>query len=248
MRWWKVVAGRGTVASIPNMRTGARLVGLILLLAAAVVGQEVAPPASAIDPQVAALAAARAKYVYVAGVFRWFTEDIDGANPPRERQGDFAVVRATGSSAAMYNVFTCDLQKADMHRWCSDGTTRWQIEQTIEGEAPSRRQFKPGIADVDRDRVVACVLLDLPTLSKEFTIVRTADHAGDRLVFTPRDAALAGDLAAMTVVLVDGVPTTVIIDDTHNTRIRLVITKLEQAEEVPKDLNELIFRPVPKGM
>lgn len=198
------------------------------------------PPTS--DPQVAALVTAWAKYIYLDGTFRWLTSTGDEA--PRERQGDFAVVRGGARGPTMYNVFSCDLDKGDVHRWCSDGVDRWQIEQAIEGEKPDVRQFKPGIPDVDRDRVVACILLDLPVLAREFKMALT----GDRLVFTPRDPAQAGDLASMTVVLAAGVPTEVIIDDTKNTRIRLVITNLKRLEELPNPLNELLFRPVPKNL
>lgn len=249
------VAGGGTGGSIPVMRIGARLLALVCLspvllpvlspvgAGAGLWAQDVAP-VTGIDPQVTALAGERAKFVYLRGDFRWFTSQIDGEGTPKERQGDFAVVRGKPGQPAMYNVFTSDLERGDVHRWCSDGIDRWAIEQAIEGEPPTIRQFKPGVADVDRDRVVACVLLDVPALSKEFSIVRT----GERLVFIPRDPALAGDLSSMTVVLAAGVPTEVIIDDTHNTRIKLVIKKLEQLEAVPKDLNELLFRPVTKEL
>ncbi len=239
------------VPSIPHMRSGARLVVIIFLSALALMAPaahvvqaaEATAPATS-DPQVAALAAARAKYVYLEGVFRWFTSTTDSSEAPRERQGDFAVVRGSAGKPTMYNVFTSDLDKGDVHRWCSDGVDRWQIEQAIEGEKPDVRRFKPGVPDLDRDRVVACVLLDLPVLSKDFTIVLK----GDRLVFTPRDPVQSADLATMTVVLAHGVPTEVIIDDTHNTRIRLVITKLTQLEAMPNPLNELLFRPVPKNV
>ena len=237
------VAGEGTGGSIPTMRIGARLLALVCLSAVGLGAQDVAPTPG-IDPQVTALAAARAKFVYLRGDFRWITSQIDGEGTPKERHGDFAVVRGKPGQPTMYNVYTSDLERGDVHRWCSDGVDRWAIEQAIQGEDPTVRKFKPGLTDVDRDRVVACVLLDLPVLNKEFSIIRT----GDRMVFTPRDPALAGDLSSMTVVLSDGVPTEVIIDDTHNTRIKLVITKLDQLESVPTDLNELLFRPVPKAL
>lgn len=215
----------------------ARLAALLLVLGAGVPATEVPVPA-----EVQALADAQATIASLAGTFRWFTGTVDGSGEVRERMGEFHVVRRPGGAPSKYNVKLTDLDGADLHRWCSDGVKSFAIEQPIPEERPTVRELKPGAQDLDLDRIVACVLLDMPALTRDFAIQLVERDGVRRLVFVPATAELRQELVQVVVTLDGNEPREVLMDDPKGTRIRLLIKELAKDKEWP----ELLFNPVPK--
>lgn len=228
------------------MRIGARL-AVLSLSAWVTIGavEPVAPstpPVDSVSPvsaEVAALAAAQGTVMTLSGDFRWLTENIGGEI--HEKVGIFALQRGQDGAPTKYNVRISEADNSDVHRWCANGVGQWEIEQTVEDEPPTVRQVRPGMQDLDLNRVVACVLLDLPRLRQEFTIVLETTAAGRSLVFTPSTAALQEQLTRIVVILDGHEPHEVIIEDAHNARIRLVMKHLVTNGPVV----EAFFTPVP---
>lgn len=227
--------------SIPGMHTGARLAVLSCLVWVTVTAAEPTPVPPSISPEVTALAASQAKITTLIGDFRWLTGTVDGSGEVRERLGDFAVIRGKDGARNQYNVKLAAADGSDMHRWCSDGTDTFEIEQLVQDDPPQRRKLKPGAQDVELDRVVACVLLDLTTLSRDFTITLATVDGVRSLTFLPL-GALKEELTRIVVTLDGDDPKEVVIDDARNTRIRLVIQHLVKDKELPA----ILFRPIPK--
>ena len=186
-----------------------------------------------------ALATAQSTVMTLSGDFRWLTEN--GSGDIHEKVGVFSLQRGQNGAPTKYNVRISEADNSDVHRWCADGVGQWEIEQTVEDEPPTVRQVKPGMQDLDLNRVVACVLLDLPRLTPEFTIVLETTTAGRSLVFTPSTAALKEQLTRIVVILDGHEPREVIIEDAHNARIRLVMKRLV----TNKPVAEAFFTPVP---
>ena len=213
----------------------ARLAALLLVLGTGAVAVDV-------PVEVQALADAQAKTTSLAGTFRWFTGTVDGSGEVRERMGEFQVVRRPSGAPSKYNLKLTDLEGADVHRWCSDGVKSWAIEQPIPEELPTWRELRPGAHDLDLDRIVACVLMDMPVLTRDFSM-RFSDREGiRRLVFTPLSADLRQELVQVIVTLAGDDPREVLMDDTKGTRIRLVIKELAKDREWP----DIVFSPLPK--
>ncbi len=222
------------------MRIGARLA--VLSLSAWVTIGAAEPVVASMPPvsaEVAALAAAQSTVLTLSGDFRWLTENSSG--DIHEKVGVFSLQRGQNGAPTKYNVRIAEADNSDVHRWCADGVGQWEIEQTVEDEPPTVRQVKPGMQDVDLNRVVACVLLDLPRLRQEFTIVLETTAAGRSLVFTPSTAALKEQLTRIVVILDGHEPHEVIIEDAHNARIRLVMKRLVTNQPVA----EVFFNPLP---
>ena len=198
---------------------------------------EEVPPSEAVPAAVTALAAQQASVTSLRGAFRWLTLPADGRET-RERRGTFQVVRETAVSAQRFNVTTSDLDGADVHRWCSNGSERWEIEQQVPEEEPTKRKLERGAQQIDLDRIVACLLFDLPTLQRDFIMIIPADEPR-RILFVPRDEGLQRDLRQLEVVVVDDQPTAVVISEPSGSRIRLVITELKRNESIP----EIYFNP-----
>ena len=195
------------------------------------------PPSNEIPAAVTALAAQQATVTSLQGDFRWLTLPADGGEA-RERRGTFQVMRATVGSAQRFNVTTSDLDGADILRWCSNGTNHWEIEQQVPEEQPTKRKLERGEQRLDLDRIVACLLVDLPTLQRDFFMSIPADEPR-RILFVPRHEQLLRDLRQLEVVVVDNQPTSVDISEPDGSRIRLVITKLKRNESIP----EICFDP-----
>lgn len=210
----------------------ARLAALLLVLGAGIAAAE-APP------EVQALADAQATVTSLAGNFRWFTGTVDGSGEVRERKGEFQVVRRPGGAPSKYNLKLTDLEGADVHRWCSDGVKSWAIEQPIPEELPTWRELKPGAHDLDLDRIVACVLMDMAVLTRDFAMQLSEREGVRRLVFTPLSADLRQELVQVVVTLSGNDPREVLMDDAKGTRIRLVIKELARNEEFP----DILFNP-----
>ena len=198
---------------------------------------EEAPSVDPVPAAVAALAAQQASVTSLQGSFRWLTLPADGGEP-RERRGTFQVVRASAGLPQRFNVTTSDLDGADVHRWCSNGSERWEIEQQVPEEPPTKRKLERGAQQLDLDRIVACLLVDLPTLQRDFILSVPADES-HRILFIPRHEELQRDLRQLEVVVVDGQPSAVLISDPSGSRIRLVITELKRNEPIP----EIYFHP-----
>ncbi len=227
---------------IPIMYMRARLAVLSCCVWVMVNAAEVVPGAT-VSPAIVALAATQATFENLSGDFRWLTGTVDGSGEVREKIGTFAVQRGVAGAANKYNIKMSDADFSDMHRWCSDGVDRWEIEQIIIDEPPTKRLLKPGAQDLDLDRVVACVLLDLPRLTRDFTItLETAANGVRSLVFMPL-GQLKEQLARIVVILDGDDPKEVIVDDARNTRLRLVMLSLLKNQK----MNETIFRPAPKN-
>ena len=186
----------------------------------------------AIPPALQALADAQAGNAVLSGTFRWLTGSADGGEV-REKRGDFTVARGSAGVPARYNLKVADPDGSDLHRWCFDGQRRVQVERTVPGEDPTISDGRAGAAQLDLDRIVACVLLDLPTLQQDFSF--TVEPAGDgatRIVFTPTTLALREELSAIRVTLREGQPQEVQVDEARGTRIRLVILTLDHPATV----------------
>ena len=216
-------------------------------------GAEVPTPASSpspsaslaqVSPEVAALAAAQSLAMTLSGDFRWLTETVDGSGEIRERVGFFAIVRGKDGAPNKYNVRMSQKDNSDIHRWCSDGIGQWEVEQVVEDEPPTIRALKPGMQDMDLDRIIACVLLDLPRLTRDFSVTIEPLAKTRALIITPLTPAVKEQMTRMVVVLDGNDPHEVIIDDAHNVRIRLVLQKLVKDKELP----EAMFCPFPKDV
>jgi hypothetical protein len=186
---------------------------------------------------VATLAARHAETSSLQGAFRWLTLPADGGEV-RERRGTFQVVRAAAGLPQRFNVTTSDLDGADIHRWCANGSERWEIEQQVPEEEPLKRKLERGAQQFDLDRIVACLLVDVPALQRDFTMSVPVDEP-HRILFVPRHAELRQDLRQLEVVVVDEQPSAVVISEPNGSRIRLVITELKRNEPIP----EIYFHP-----
>jgi hypothetical protein len=185
-----------------------------------------------IPPALQTLADAQAQTQILSGTFRWLTGTVDGSGEVREKTGEFSVARGTAGAPHRYNLKVSDPDGSDLHRWCFDGVRRAQVERTVTGEEPTVSDARPGSQELDLDRIVACVLLDLQALAKDFSFA-VEDAAGSpRIVFTPLGAPLNEELTAIRVTLLNGQPHEIQIDEVHGTRIRLVILRLERPETV----------------
>ena len=195
-----------------------------------------------ISPEVAALATVQSTIMSLSGAFRWLTETVDGSGEIREKIGIFAIVRGKDGGPTKYNVRISQKDNSDIHRWCSDGVGQWEVEQVVEDEQPNIRDLKPGRHDMDLDRIIACVLLDLPRLTRDFSAVIETHEKVRALIFTPLTPAVKEQMSRIAVVLDGDDPHEVIIDDPHNVRVRLILQKLDKNKELP----EAMFCPVPK--
>ena len=203
-----------------------------------------APSPAQVSPEVEALAAAQSLVMTLSGDFRWLTETVDGSGEIRERVGFFAIVRGKDGARNKYNVRMSQKDNSDIHRWCSDGIGQWEVEQVVEDEPPTIRALKPGMQDMDLDRIIACVLLDLPRLTRDFSVAIEPFEKNRALIITPLTPAVKEQMTRMVVVLDGNDPHEVIIDDAHNVRIRLVLQKLVKDKELP----EAMFCPIPKDV
>jgi len=229
------------------MRIHARLAALSFCAWMTIGAAEVVtptPPAAQVSPEVAALAAVQGAVMTLSGDFRWLTETVDGSGEIREKVGFFAIVRGKNGTPTKYNVRIAQKDNSDIHRWCSDGVGQWEIEQVVEDEPPTIRALKPGMQDLDLDRIVACVLLDLPRLTRDFSVTIEPLEKTRALIITPLTPAVKEQMTRMVVVLDGNDPHEVIIDDAHNVRIRLVIQKLVKDKELPEGM----FCPIPKDV
>jgi outer membrane lipoprotein-sorting protein len=201
------------------MLTRARIPGLFLGLLSPFLGAA-EPPAD-----LAALAATQQGLATIQGTFTWTVLKEGGSTP---RLGEFAIDRSSGTTR--YHLRMAEADGANVLRLCFDGQRSWVVEQLVpETEPDVREQDSP-----DARRVVACILLDLPTLEREFTI----DYRPGVLALTPRDAALARTLASIRVTLEGADPTEVAIEDPQDGRIRITLGAVRRGEPVP----ELFFR------
>jgi hypothetical protein len=222
------------------MRSGARLAVLSLGLWVSVTAAEaVLPPPSTLSPEIAALAAVQGTVTTLSGDFTWMTENSSGGI--HEKVGIFALQRGVAGAASKYNVRIAEADGSDVHRWCSDGIQQWEIEQLVEDEPPTQRLVKPGTQDLNLDRIVACILLDVPRLSREFAMTLETTAAGRTLLFLPASAELKEQLTRIAVLLKGDEPREVLIEDARNARIRLVITRLVTNQP----LAAAFFNPVP---
>ena len=240
------VADVGTLVIIPAMRIHARLAALSLCAWMTIGAAEVlTTPASnpvQVSPEVTALAEVQSAVMSLSGDFRWLTETVDGSGEIREKIGIFAIVRGKDGAPTKYNVRISQKDNSDIHRWCSDGVGQWEIEQVVEDEQPTMRELKPGRQDLDLNRIIACVLLDLPRLTQDFSAVIETRGKVRALILTPLTPAVKEQMSRIAVVLDGNDPHEVIIDDPHNVRIRLILQKLDKNKELP----EAMFSPVPK--
>ena len=202
--------------------------------------ESVLPPPPALSPEVAALAAAQSTVTTMSGDFTWMTENSSGGI--HEKVGIFALQRGIAEAPSKYNVRIAEADNSDVHRWCSDGIQQWEIEQMVEDEPPTLRVVKPGTQDLDLERIVACILLDVPRLSREFTMTLETTAAGRTLLFMPATAGLKEQLTRIAVLLKGDEPREVIIEDAHSARIRLVITRLVTNQP----LAAAFFNPIPQ--
>lgn len=180
----------------------------------------------------------------LSGDFRWLTETADGSGEIREKVGIFAIVRGKDGAPTKYNVRISQKDNSDIHRWCSDGVGQWEIEQVVEDEPYTTRELKPGRQDMDLNRIIACVLLDLPRLTQDFSAAIETHDKVRTLILTPLTPAVKEQMTRMVVVLDGNDPHEVIIDDAHNVRIRLMLQKLVKDKELP----ETMFCPFPKDV
>jgi hypothetical protein len=222
------------------MHSGARLAVLFLGLWVGVTAAEsLLPPPPEPGPEVAALAAAQSTVTTLSGDFTWMTENSSGGI--QEKVGIFNLQRGIEGAPSKYNVKISEADHSDIHRWCSDGITHWAIEQMVEDEPPTVRVVKPGTQDLDLERIVACILLDVPRLSREFFMTLETTAAGRTLLFVPATAELKEQLTRIAVLLKGDEPQEVIIEDAHSARIRLVITRLVANQP----LAAVFFNPLP---
>jgi hypothetical protein len=229
--------GRELCCSIRCMQIYARLAAAIVL--AVCLGQlsaQEAPPAE-IPSAVQALAAAQAGVTSLQGSFRWLTLPADGGEA-RERRGTFQLVRAVGGAGHRFNVTTSDLEGADIHRWCSNGIDRWEIEQQVPEEAPVKRKLEAGARQLDLDRIVACLLIDLPSLQRDFAMQVPVDEPR-RIVLVPRREELQRDVRQLEVLIVADQPSAVVISEPNGNRIRLVVGEITRNQAIP----EVYFNP-----
>ena len=217
------------------MGSGARLAVVLLLVAGCGLAADVdgASAANPIPPEVAVLAAAHARHASIHGTFRWLTH-VDPTAAPRERVGTFDLQRATATQPTRYSVRTAAPDETEIIRWWTDGHGRWQAEQAVSDDAVTVRPLKLGGNDVDLDRVVACVLLDLPTLARDFALAVVTREGAKRLEFSPTSPAMREQVAGLAVILAGEQPQEVIIDDVHGGRVRLVLTAV-QFDQVPDE-------------
>jgi hypothetical protein len=219
---------------------------LLMALTCGMHGAEIAPAtasAAVIPADVQALADAHAGVTSMIGSFRWLTGAADGSGEPRERRGQFAVQRGAAGAKAQYNLRSESLTGDDLQRWCSDGTESWLIEQPVTEEPPTIKRMQQGAHDVDIERVVACVLLDLPRLAPDFAMRLESRAELRHLEFTPRTTELREHLQRIVVILTAaGDPQEVLLDDAKGTRIRLLMQQVARNQP----LDPWLFRPVPK--
>ncbi len=215
---------------IPAMGNGARLAAVAMLglwLLSGPLAASEAPTA------VRDLAQARAPINAVKARFRWFTEPSDGIGAARERRGELAAIRASADRRVRFSITSRTPEGDELRRWCSDGNSEFEIEQLVPEEQPVVRPLDPARQDLDFDRIVACVLLDLGPLERDFTMTLTADGDRRRLLLVPATAELRERLADITVILGGDEPREILIDDHKTTRIRLVIDGLESNPQIP---------------
>ncbi len=219
------------------MDSGARLAVVLLLCAGCGLAADVeeSPAANPIPPEVAALAAAHARHASIHGTFRWVTQ-ADPTATPRERLGTFDLQRATAAQPTRYSVRTAAPDETEIIRWWTDGHGRWQAEQAVSDDAATIRPLKVGGNDVDLDQVVACVLLDLPTLARDFALAVVTRDGTKRLEFTPTSPAMREQVAGLAVILAADQPQEVILADVHGGRVRLVLTGVQFDQELDERL------------
>jgi hypothetical protein len=222
------------------MGSGARLTVVLLLLGGCALAAEVdgASAVNPIAPEVAALAAVHARHTAIHGTFRWLTQ-ADPTATPRERLGTFDLQRGTATQPTRYSVRTSAPDETEIIRWWTDGHGRWQAEQAVSDDAATVRSLRSGGSDIDLDQVVACVLLDLPTLARDFALAVVTRDGAKRLEFTPTSPAMREQVAGLAVILAGDQPQEVILDDVHGGRVRLVLTAL-QFDQAP---DERLFAP-----
>ena len=197
-------------------KPGRNFAGVILvLLSLGAIGQA----ADASPADLPTLAAAQARLTSIAGRFTW---TVQHEGEQRRQIGSFALARA--EAVVRYEVKMSNPDGSELKRWCSDGTQAWQIEQLLEGE-PADVQ---ALENPDIRRVIACVLLDLPALERDFT--PAYDAATGVLLLTPKPETK--NLAAVHIRL-DGVrPVEVILDDPQDGRIVVALSDIVQDQPI----------------
>jgi outer membrane lipoprotein-sorting protein len=124
-------------------------------------------------------------------------------------------------------------------RICSDGTTRWDVEQLFNGDQPDVTIQKLEGARAQNDvfrRVTGFFRLDRAALEQEFTLRPEATERGVEVTLTPLKSELASELACVVVALDDKLHTTsVTFDDTHGTRTVVAMEKTAYNQPLPDE-------------
>jgi hypothetical protein len=165
-------------------------VALLVLLATASSAAEPVHDAALLDR----LVAAQQGHTTVQGRLRWLTSRTDDADTPAREQH----VRFFLAFPQRYHVVvTKPDDKESKTSFISDGTTRWELTQFIEGEAPDVKKAPVGGDDEFEQRLLACFRFDLAALRKDFTVVATPAGDGALITLAPTAAKLKDQLTVL---------------------------------------------------
>ena len=226
-----------------DMRRYSTVLGL-LIAAAAMVAEEVAPPLN--DPAVLQrLLEVQCSVTTMTGTFVQTTVRTDDP----EGGGTVFLGRVDLQAPNKYNlVYRSPKDTESSLRHCSDGVTRWQIDQMVADEAPDV-SAKPvagaaggaggaggnGNADVV-GRIAALLRGDRAAVLKDFTVVATAVEKGFTLVMTPKPGELAEHLIKVEADLdAVGHVTALRFFDRQGNRVTIVVSDAIYNQPIPPE-------------
>jgi len=219
-------------------------VALVLVMTAMLVAEDVAPPVN--DPGVLQrLLEVQRSVTTMTGVFTQTTVRTDDP----EGGGTVYQGRVALQAPNKYHLVYSNPKDAEWRlRHCSDGVTRWQIEQMFADQAPDVTA-KPvaggegggggggGASNADVvGRIAALLRGDREAVLKDFTVVATAVAKGFALHMTPKPGELAEHLIKVEADLdAAGHVTALRFFDRQGNRIAIVVSEALYNQPIPPE-------------
>ena len=211
------------------------VLSLLFLLTGMAFGAEPAHDAALLER----LVAAQQGHTTVQGRLRWLTSRIDDpTTPPREQHVRFFLAFPNRYAV----VVTKPGDEESKTSFISDGITRWELTQFLEGVAPDKKTTPVGDGDEVEQRLLACFRFDLAVLQKDFTVVATPIPDGSQIILTPVGAKLKEQLTVLVLSFDDKQKLGAIrSEDPQGNRLTFAV----QEATYDQPLDDALFRVVP---
>lgn len=128
-----------------------------------------------------------------------------------------------------YHLLITDPKDPELrHGFRSDGSRRWEVVQSFEGQKPDVKTAAVGEGDELPRRLITALRLDLATLRRDFRIEPRVLAGALSVSLTPTAADLAADLSVLVIDFgADDRPRRVVMDDPQGNRNELTVDEVQ---------------------